>query len=393
MATFSYIARDAEGRRVEGQLAAAGEPAVLAELHARELVPIRVTAMRVRRTNAGVSVRVLAGMYRQLSELLRAGVPLLRAVRLLSRTRGRTALPAIMSRVADEVADGSSLADAMAGSPEVFPSVQVAMIRAGERGGFLESVLERTAAYLERRAEMQAKVIGSLIYPVMLLVAGTLLVVAALVFLVPQFAEFFSRIELPLPTRLLLGTSALLREQGLWVLGGLIAIAALVRWVIRQPRVRLYVARRVLRLPLVGGLVRDVAIARFARMLGTLLSNGIPMIAAMQISRDAAGHPVLEEAIDDAIEAVRAGESLAQPLASGGLLAEETVEIISIGEAANRLPDVLLGLADTIERRIDQGLTLAVRFIEPAFLMGLGLMIFFIFIALIVPVLRMRAAI
>ena len=393
MPTFAYIARDEAGRKVEGQLAAAGEPAVLAELQARQLAPVRVTAVRERRSRGGVPVRVLAGMYRQLSELLGAGVPLLRAVRLLARNRANPVLPPIMGRIADEVADGSSLADAMSGSPEVFPTVQVAMIRAGERGGFLESVLERTADYLERQAEMRAKVIGSLIYPVVLLVVGTLLVVAALVFLVPQFADFFGRIELPLPTRILLGLSALLKEQGFWVLGGVIAAVMLLRWTLRQPAVRLSMARLAIRLPRVGGLIRDIAVARFARLLGTLLANGIPMIAAMQISRDAVGNPVLEEAIDAAIEAVRAGESLAQPLAESGLLAEETVEIISIGEAANRLPDVLLGLSNSIERRIDQGLTLLVRFIEPALLLVLGLMIFFIFVALIVPVLRMRAAI
>lgn len=393
MPTFAYIARDEAGRKVEGQLAAAGEPAVLAELQSRHLAPVRVTAVRERRSRGRVPVRVLAGMYRQLSELLGAGVPLLRAVRLLARNRANPVLPPIMGRIADEVADGSSLADAMSGSPEVFPTVQVAMIRAGERGGFLESVLERTADYLERQAEMRAKVIGSLIYPVVLLVVGTLLVVAALVFLVPQFADFFGRIELPLPTRILLGLSALLKEQGLWVLGGVVVAVVLFRWTLRQPAVRLFMARVAIRLPRVGGLIRDIAVARFARLLGTLLANGIPMIAAMQISRDAVGNPVLEEAIDDAIEAVRAGESLAQPLAASGLLAEETVEIISIGEAANRLPDVLLGLSNSIERRIDQGLTLVVRFIEPALLLVLGLMIFFIFVALIVPVLRMRAAI
>ncbi|MBT8486020.1 MAG: type II secretion system F family protein [Phycisphaerales bacterium] len=394
MATFAYIARNDDGERVTGQVSGGTRQAALAELSARQLAPVRVEEVRERtRWQRGVSARQLATAYRQLSDLLRAGVPLLRGLRLLGRGRANPRLAGVLEKIADEVAEGGPLADGLAAHPEIFPAIHVAMIRAGERGGFLEPVLARMGRFIEHQADMRGRVVGNLIYPVVLLLVGVGVVVFALVFLVPKFANFYARIELPLPTKVLLASSDIL--LGYWPL--LLALLALLAgagwWLVQQPRVRRLLARGQLRVPKLGELSRDLAVGRFARILGTLLENGIPMLPAMQISRDATGHILLVEAIDEATDAVRAGETLAEPLAASGMMAEDTIEMIRVGESANNLPEVLITMADTIEKRVDRLLGAFVRLMEPLLLLLMAGMVVCIFVALVVPMLRMSASI
>ncbi len=393
MGTFSYIARDAAGQRVSGTLSGGSEQAVLAELQSRKLAPVSVREQAERRGfRRGLSVRVLAQMYGQLADLLRAGVPLLRGLRLLGRSKANPRLAGIMAKVADDVADGMRLADAMAAHEDAFPTIQVAMVRAGERGGFLEDVLERMGGFLEMQADMRAKVTGSLIYPVALIVVGLGIVIFALVFFVPQFQDFYGQMDLPLPTRILLASSAFLTERwfiAIVLFGG---IAGGVWWALRRPDVHRRVIAAQMRLPKLGPLLRGIAIGRFTRILGTLLENGIPLIQAMQISRDAAGNVLLAEAIDEATEAVRAGESLADPLARSGLFNDDIVEMISVGESANNLATVLVTIAETIEKRVDRMLSIVMRLVEPLLLLAIAGVVLFIFIALIVPMLRMSTS-
>ncbi|MCP3904420.1 MAG: type II secretion system F family protein [Planctomycetes bacterium] len=394
MGNFTYIARTAAGERVTGQVTGGSVQAVLTDLQAKQLAPVEVRAVREPgRLGRGVSTRQLATAYRQIADLLRAGVPLLRTLRLLGRGKSNPRLAAVMNEIADEVADGGHLADCMSAHDDVFPPVQVAMIRAGERGGFLEQVLERLGDFLEHQADLRGKVIGNLIYPFVLLAVGLGVVVFALVYLVPKFENFYSRIEIPLPTKILLAASHLLTNHWLLVLVALALLVAGAWWLRRQPGVRRTVAHWQLRTPKLGPLVRDLAVGRFARILGTLLDNGIPMLPAMQISRDATGHVLLGEAIERATESVRAGETLAQPLAESGMFSEDTVEMIHVGESANNLPSVLITLADTIEKRVDRLLSAFVRLMEPLLLFIMAGMVLFIFMALVVPMLRMSSTI
>lgn len=395
MGTWAYIARDEAGQKVTGKLSGSSEQAVLAELQARHLSPVRVEPVQEKRSlgiGSGISSRQLAQAYRQLSDLLRAGVPLLRALRLLGRSKANPRLARVWSKIADEVADGSRLADAMSAHAEVFPPIQIAMVTAGERGGFLEPVMARMGNFLEHQTDMRGRIIGSLIYPAALLTVGAGIIAFALLFFVPQFEDFYSRIELPWPTRVLMASSKALTNAWPALLVAAGVLIAGIWWALRQPVIQRYVAIWQLRIPKLGPLVRDLAVGRFTRILGTLLENGIPMLSAMQISRDAAGHILLVEAIDEASEAVRAGEGLADPLEASGLFSDDVVEMITVGESANNLPVVLVTIAETIEKRVDRMLGVAMRLIEPALLLGLAGIVMFIFIALIVPMMRMSTA-
>ena len=395
MPTFTYIARDAAGQKIEGRLAGASSAAVLAELQSRALAPVRVEELRDRPRlgvgRRGVGVRPLAASYRQLADLLRAGVPLLRGLRLLGRGKSNPRLAGTWDKVADAVADGQRLGDAMATHGEFFPPVQIAMVRAGEKGGFLDSVLARMGTFLEHQADLRARLVGSLIYPLVLLTVGAGIVIFALLAFVPRFKDFYARIQLPWPTKVLLSASYALTHWWLPILV-IAALVALGLWrLARSPRVQRGLAELQTRMPAIGPLTRAVAVGRFARILGTLLENGIPVLQAMQISRDAAGNILLAEAIDRAGEAVRAGETLSKPLADSGLFDDDVIEMISVGESANNLPSVLVTIADTIEKRIDRLLNVFLRLVEPALLLCMAGAVLFIFIALIVPMMRMSS--
>jgi len=394
MAAFQYIARDSFGSKVTGTLTAATRQAVLTELQSRDLAPVNVREIRVStHFQKRISVRHLANSYRQLADLLKVGMPLLKALELIGKSKSNPRLAAIWVAIADDIAEGERLAESMAKHEDVFPTIQIAMIRAGERGGFLEQVLERLGNFLEHQADIRAKVLGNLIYPVVLLVVGLSIVIAALVFFVPKFKDFYARIELPLPTKILMGASDAL--IGYWPLI-LFTIAISIFtfwWFARRPAVRLTLTRWQLKIPKIGELISSLAIARFTRILGTLLDNGVPMLPAMQISRDAVGNVLLAEAVDKASDAIRTGETLAKPLAESGMFPEDVAEMIAVGESANNLPAVLTTIAETIEKRIDRMLSLLVRMMEPIMLLGLAGVVLFIFIALIVPMLRLSAAI
>ncbi|MEE2908350.1 MAG: type II secretion system F family protein [Planctomycetota bacterium] len=394
MANWSYIARSTEGQRITGQLQAASREAVLADLEARQLVPVRLQEVRSRRVLARrIGSGRLATLFRQLSDLLRAGVPLLRALNLLGRTRTNPRLAEVLRSVSDDIADGMRLGDAVAKHPSVFSTVQVAMIHAGERGGFLQSVLDRIGRFMEHQAEMRSRVLGSLIYPVLLLVVGLGVVGYALIGLVPKFRDLYAKIELPVATRLLLGLSDL---AAAWWVPGLFILAAIclgLWWMREHSGFGRRWAAVELRLPLMGRLRRDLAVARFSRILGTLLDNGVPMLAAMEISREAAGNPLLEDAIVEATSAVKGGEPLAAPLGASGLFGEDIIEMISVGETANNLPEVLVTVADTAERRVERTLGMMLRIMEPLLLLAMAGMVVFIFVALVVPMMRLTASV
>ena len=394
MAVFAYQARDETGRRIDGRQEGASRAAIVSELQSRGLSPISVRESVVsgRQRRKRLSDRRLAAAYGQLADLLKAGVPLLRSLALVGRSKSDPRQSAAVNGIAERVAEGERLADSMR-AVGGFPEIHIAMVQAGERGGFLEEVLAELSVFLEHQSERRATVIGNLIYPVILLLVGMGVVVSALVFFVPKFQDFFDDMELPVATRLLLGMSDLI--TGWWPLMLVMIVGAVVGWIVvrDRPGVRRRVAIWQLKVPIMGELTRTMAVARFTRMLGTLLANGIPLLGSMRISREAAGNPLLVEAIDAAADAVGGGESLAKPLEHSGLFGEEVVEMISVGESANNLAVVLVGIARNAERKTDRLLDTMLKLMEPAMLLLLAGVVMFIFMALVVPMMSLSSQI
>ena len=316
-------------------------------------------------------------------------MPILRSLELLGRGKADPRLAEAMTKVTDRVSDGDRLADAMQSLPDSFPPIHVAMVQAGERGGFLKEVLGELGSFLEHQADRRSTVLGNLIYPTILMMVGLGIIVAAMVFFVPKFETYFAGMDLPLPTQILLGTSGFLTTWWPMLLVFLIAMVGSWFFLRRMPEVQRKIALFQLRAPVAGSLTRALAVARFTRMLGTLLENGIPMLAAMRISRDSAGNVLLVEAIDKAADAVGAGESLARPLGASGLFDEDVVEMIMVGESSNTLPTVLVGVADTAERRTDRILEGMLKLMEPVLLLFLAAAVMFVFLALVVPMMQL----
>jgi general secretion pathway protein F len=395
MPAFAYQALDAQGQRLMGTVSAASEQAVLAELESRRLTPITIAqataprrALSLRRR---VGPRALATSYQQLADLLRSGVPLLRALKLLAKGRASPRLAEVYKHLAEAVEQGRDLADAMADKPETFPPVHAAMIRAGEKGGFLEPVAARLAQLVGNQADLRAKVLGNLIYPVLLIVFGVLILGVVFGLFVPMFRPILAQIpQLPFITRIVFALSDLIAGWG-WLVPAILIPAGILAWrASRTPTWRRRLAHLQTTAPILGPLTRSLAAARFCRMLGTMLANGIPMLSAMKIAKQAAGNALMEDAIDRATESVRAGKTLAEPLRESGLFADDVIEMIDVAESANNLDHVLLSIADTVESRIDRLLGSLVRLIEPILLLAIALVVALIAIALILPMTQFK---
>ena len=399
MPSFAYTAYTEGGERVTGVVSAANEREAVHVLAGKSLYPLVVEADEPRQLWKGRRIKgqTMATFYSQLAGLLRSGVSLLRALQVLREQATDDRLRRVLTELHALVEDGASLADAMARFPRSFGEMAVNMVRAGGEGGFLEEALERVATFTERQEDLKARTVGAMAYPVFLAVAGTAIVVALLVFFVPKFEELFAELrergELPTLTIALLGISRFLQSWGALLLLAVVPVAGLVVQQLRTERGRKWLDRWKLRAPILGPVFGQLAVARFCRVLGTLLRNGVPILRSLAISRDAAGNRVLSEAIEQATENITAGESLAQPLRKSGCFPPNVIEMIAVAEESNTLDRVLIETADQLERQTARRLDLAVRLLEPILLMILAACVLAVVIALLVPVIRMSNAI
>lgn len=397
MPDYNYIARELTGQQTTGVLTAGTEREALGQLAARNLFPLEIrVAESTKKQEASkrrrVGGRTLAVFYTQLADLLRAGVPLLRSITILERQTRNLTLKTVVQEIRDDVADGTRLAEAMRKHPSVFSELAISMVRAGEEGSFLEDTLTRIATFTEHQEDLKGRVIGALIYPAILVVLGTIIVAAMMIYFVPQFEPTFASLreagQLPWATTALVGLSDTLRNYGWLILlalvGGGFALQRSLQTAAGKRRLDLF------RLNMygLGQVTRSLGIARFCRVLGTLLHNGVPLLASLKIAKDASGNMILSEAIGAAAEQVSSGKSLAQPLSTSQQFPTDVIEMIAVGEEANNLEQVLINVADKMERTTNRQLDLVVRLLEPAMLVVMAGVILFVVIALMLPILK-----
>ena len=396
MPKFQYTARNLSGGKVSGNVEAEGEIAAARLLENRELFPIDVwspeaggSATSFRRR---ISSRDLGVMYGQLSDLLASGVPLLRSLKSLVKSTVNKRLAVVLREIHNEVADGQSLHKSMAGHQDIFPTLHTVMVQAGERASFLDDVLESLSVFLERLDELQGKVLGALVYPTMLVLLGGSVMIGALVFFVPKFEPMLAGIDKPMPTEIVFLLSEIVRRYWLIIAAGIGGLIAFFWSVLQSQAGKQAMERWRLKIPVAGTALRMVAITRFCRILGTMLANGVPILQALAISRDATGSALLAKNIDEAIENVRAGEPLTEPLKAGGMFPEQVIAMISVAEESNQMQKVLLQIADSVERRTNQQVDQAVRLIEPAILCLVAVGIGFLALGLLLPIFTMASS-
>lgn len=402
MANFQYKAITAEGAMTEGTLEAAGRQAALKELEGKGLNPVDLSEGGGAAKPAGggdlfaakkVSGKDLENFTRLLSSLLSAGLPLSRALVILVRETSNPAASAQWKEIHDQVIDGVTLADAMSKSPDTFPKVYIAMVEAGETGGFLDVVLNQIADFQMREKELKGKVMTAMLYPAILLVLALGVLAFLLVFFIPKFQTIFSGFgaELPLLTQVIIGASDIIRNYGLLVVIGIIVAAVFIQKWLSTESGRRAKEQTLLRMPIMGPLVAKYAMARFCRMLGTLLGSGVALIGSLSVAARAIGNQVLTDAVTASIEGVKKGDSLAPSLGKcKDLFVGSTLEMISVAEESSRLDEELVRISEVTESDLDRQLKTAVALTEPIMLFFIAAFIGTIFMGMVIPIFSLQ---
>jgi type II secretory pathway component PulF len=411
MPTFQYKALQADGSIAEGILEAAGRPDAFRQMEGLGLRPVNLSEKAAANAKNGsplpaapgnfsfkfqsqkVSAKALENFTRLLSSLLAAGVPLSRALVILYREASTPAAGAKWKEVHDLVIDGMSLADAMAKTPETFPRVYTAMVQAGETGGFLDVVLAQIADFQAREKDLKSKVMTALLYPCILFVLAMAVLAFLMVFFIPRFQKVFEGFHgtLPVITQLIIGASHIVRSYGLFVLAGLFIGGFLIRnWFASESGRRVW-ENVILRIPLLGPLLAQFAMARFCRMLGTLLGAGVPLVQGLNVARKSIGNQILMDAVGNSIERVQEGGRLGESLAAcKGLFPGSVLEMVSVAEESGKLDTELLRIANVTEGDLDRELRTAVAFVEPLMLFLIAAFIGTIFIGMLLPVFSLQ---
>jgi type II secretory pathway component PulF len=413
MPTFLYKALHANGSFAEGQVEAAGRPDAFRQIEVLGLRPVSLAEKAAGAKNGSgaaaglgdlgkisfsfkskkVSAKELENFTRLLSSLLAAGVPLSRALVILYKESSNPVVAAKWKEIHDLVIDGMSLADAMAKSPETFPRVYVAMVQAGETGGFLDVVLSQIADFQAREKELTSKVMTAMLYPCILLVLALGVLAGLLVFFIPRFQKIFASFggSLPMITQIIVAVSNVVRAYGLFILIGLVAGIFLLRNWFKSEKGRRVWEGIMLKSPLVGPLAARFAMARFCRMLGTLLGAGVPLVQALNVARKSIGNQILVDAVSQSIERVQEGGRLGESLANcKNLFPGSVLEMVAVAEESGRLDTELVRIANVTEVELDRQLKVAVAFAEPAMLFAIASFIGTIFIGMLLPIFSLQ---
>ncbi|MBI3920307.1 MAG: type II secretion system F family protein [Armatimonadetes bacterium] len=399
MPTFRYVAVDPSGHRLVGEMSEADEQSVLDHLRQLNRFPTEVVLVDKAATNGarpgrgrGIPSRDLAVFSRQLSNLVRGGLPLLRSFNALIEHSENPRLRAVLTDVRDAIQAGSSLWEALGEHPQIFPPLFVNMVRAGEASGELQSILLWLADLMEADQQKRTQIRSALAYPALLVIVGSSAVFFLVTFLIPRFVGLFEEMDqaLPLATVVLLTVSSFLGKWWWAVLAGATAAIGMSRLYVATPKGRFFWDTIKLRLPAFGKLSVKIGVARMARTLSTLLRGGVPILTALEVVRDVIGNERLARGIDDVRDKVREGQSIAEPLRQSGLFPPLLTHMIAVGEESAELDSVLMTVANSYDVEVENTIKALIALLEPVIIMTMGLIIGFIIAAMLLPVFQMN---
>ncbi|MCK4415350.1 MAG: type II secretion system F family protein [Candidatus Eisenbacteria sp.] len=396
MSRFVYRGRNATGEALAGELVADTAEAAVAQLRRQ-----RIVATHIQPKKSSLSLRFkmkpkikgkdLAVFTRQFSTMINSGLPLVQCLEILSKQTSNSTLREVIVDVTSRVEAGASLADALAKRPEAFDTLFVNMVDAGEAGGILDNILMRLATYIEKAEALKRKVIGAMTYPGVVFAVALMATLFMLLFIIPVFAKVFSDYggQLPLPTRIVVGVSEMLRACW-WALGGLLVVAVLaVKRTYRSERGRRAIDGFLLRAPIVGEVLRKSSIARFTRTLGTMITSGVPILASLEVTARTAGNKVIEEAVLAARTAIRGGETIAGPLAKSDAFPPMVVQMIAVGEETGALDTMLEKIADFYDDEVTAAVEALTSVIEPVMIVLMGALVGGMTIAMYLPMFKL----
>jgi len=416
MPSFAYSAIEQHtGKEVSGELEAPSQEAAISELKRRRLVPLEIKRREERRSAARlesvqprcadrpkkkaafiigrvVSPKELAVFTRQLSALVKAGMPLLRSLEVLERQERNRHFRPVIAALGDQIRSGGTFSDGLQQHPKVFDRLYVNMVRAGEAGGVLAVVLERLAQLQEKSLRLHGRIRSAMTYPTAIILVAVCIVAALMVFVVPKFESIFATTlkgqALPLLTQVVIGVSNFLKNHSLLAVGLIAAVAVTFRFAARSKNGRRLLDTTSLRVPVLGDLLLETAISRFARTFGTLLPSGVPMLEALRIARDTSANARIAEAITLVHDRVKEGDPIANPLRATRIFPDMVPSMIEVGEETGALPEMLIRIADNYDEEIDNSVNALTSLIEPLMIVVMALMVGTIVIALFLPIVR-----
>jgi type IV pilus assembly protein PilC len=414
---FNYIALDARGQEATGLVEAPSTNAAISQLRQSGYFPTSVVEEAIRgldgevarqraakmgpttkpRAKRGIVLfarrkvksKVLMIFTRQLATLIDSGLPLLRSLNVLAKQERDKVLKRTINKIADSVQSGSTFSDALALHPRIFNNLYVNMVKAGEVGGVLELVLTRLSEFQEKAAKIKNKIIAAMVYPGIVMTMAVGIMCFLLVFIVPRFEVIFHDLlgDKPLPpvTRFVIGLSGFMQNHGLIIVGMVVAVVFLYKMIGRTRRGRLVIDNLKLRIPLFGDLNRKTAISRFSRTLGTLVTSGVPILQALNITRETAGNAAIAAAIARVHDSVKEGESIVQPLEASRAFPPMVVSMVDVGEETGKLPEMLLKIADVYDDEVDNAVVALTSMLEPIMIVFLAVIVGTIVLALFTP--------
>ena len=391
---FRYTAKDIDGRTVRGTMEAADYDALYAQLLEQGLYPQHITGRSADRRPRTLRPQELSDLCRQLSTLLASGVSLVRALTIISQDEGISAgLRRVYESVLSEVRKGASLADALE-AQQVFPTLMLGMIRAGEGSGKLDQVAERLAIHYEKAHQMNQQVKSALMYPMILAVLSVAVVIVIVTFVLPQFSDLFSTMDsLPAVTLALMAFSNFMVTKWYLMILGVAAVVMVIRTLLRIPAVRLEMDRRKLKMPVFGPLNQVICTARFARTISSLYSSGLPIVTALQTARDTIGNAYIVSQFDDVLVQVRSGVGLSAALETVDGFQRKLCSSIAVGEETGRLDSMLDSIADSMEYDAQQASKRMMTILEPMLIVLMAFVVGFIIIAVMSPIIGSYSAI
>jgi type IV pilus assembly protein PilC len=398
MPVFTFSGKDASGQKISGERMAPNKQSLAQALRRERITPgaIREKGKEFVMPTFGsgtVKVKEIAVFFRQFSVMIDAGLPLVQCLEILAANQENQSFQKTLTGVRTTVEGGATLANAMRQYPKVFDDLTTNMIEAGETGGILDIILQRLATYVEKAVRLKAAVKSALIYPVAVVSMAVLIVGALLKWVVPIFANLFAGlgVNLPLPTRIVVGLSAFV--QAFWWIFGVVGIALFfgLKQIRKNPTGKYYFDKTLLYIPIIGTLLRKIAVGRFTRTLGTLITSGVPILEGLSITARTSGNAVLEEALMKVRKAIEEGRTIVDPLRECGVFPNMVVQMIGVGEATGAMDSMLQKIADFYEEEVDAATKDMLAMLEPVIIGLLGVMIGGIVISLYMPLFAMIA--
>jgi type IV pilus assembly protein PilC len=395
MSIFAYRGR-AGGGAVVGEIEAGDRMAAVAQLRARGIAATfveerRTKAPAIKQLGGRVKDKDMAIYTRQFSTMVDAGLPIAQCLSILGEQSDSKVLRSVTTNIAREVEGGATLADSFRKYPKTFDDLFTNMIQVGESGGVLDVVLQRLSTYIEKAAALKRKVKSAMVYPLTIIGVAVLVIVFMMTFVIPTFAQMFRNMgaELPLPTRIVLWMSDFTRSYILFIVAGVTAFVYALRRYYATDQGSQVIDAFLLKVPVLGMLIRKVAVARFTRTLGTLISSGVPILEGLRITARTAGNRVVERAVLQARAAVTAGRTLAEPLRAAPVFPPMVVHMISVGENTGALDQMLSKIADFYDDEVDSAVSALTSLLEPLMIVFLGVVVGGLVVAMYLPIFRL----